>query len=74
MSDKRPEKIFEKSREYMKYSGLAFQFAAIVIVGYLIGKWIDGLFGFEKPVMTMLLILVLFTGFMYKLYIELVKK
>ncbi len=74
MGDKKPDKIFEKSRAYMKYSGLAFQFAAIVVVSYLIGKWLDGILGFEKPYMTMLLILVFFTGFLYKLYIELSKK
>ncbi|MCZ2100335.1 MAG: AtpZ/AtpI family protein [Chitinophagales bacterium] len=74
MPNKKDHKIYEKSREYLKYSGLAFQFAAVVLVGYFIGSWLDQRLQFDKPIMTMLLILVLFSGYMYKLYVELSKK
>ncbi len=74
MSQKKNNQVFGRSREYLKYSGLAFQFAGLVIAGYLIGGWLDRLLHFEKPVMTVLLILVMFTGYMYKLYMELSKK
>lgn len=63
-----------KMYAYLKYSGLAFQMAGIVIVSLLLGKWLDGLLKFEKPVMTLLFVLIFFSAFMYKLYRELNQK
>ena len=56
---------------YLKYSGLAFQLAAVVFAGIFIGGWLDGLFGVEKPWFTMLLVVLFFGVYMYKLYKEL---
>jgi hypothetical protein len=59
---------------YLKYSGLAFQMAGVVVISLLAGKWLDKKLAFEKPIMTILLVLIFFSAFMYKLYRELNKK
>jgi hypothetical protein len=56
---------------YVKYSGLAFQLAAVVFAGIFIGRWLDEKLMLEKPVFTMLLVMIFFGGYMYKLYKEL---
>lgn len=65
--------IGKKSAVYLKYTGLAFQFAAIALIGIYGGGYLDKLLGMEKPYMTVLVTVLLFTGFMYKLYLDLVK-
>ncbi len=47
-SKKRP------SKDYLKYSGLAFQFLAAIIIGLLIGKWLDGQFKLDRPIFTII--------------------
>lgn len=74
MPDNKDGKFQDKTRSYLKYSGLAFQLAGLIIAGLLIGRWLDNLLHLEKPYITMLLILVFFSGYMYKLYIELSRK
>lgn len=59
---------------YLKYSGLAFQLAGIVVISLLAGRWLDNRFGFEKPILTITFVLVFFSTFMYKLYRELSQK
>ncbi|HRO09741.1 MAG TPA: AtpZ/AtpI family protein [Saprospiraceae bacterium] len=74
MEDDKDKEIRNNVHAYLKYSGLAFQFAGVVVAGLLIGKWLDKILQFEKPVMTMLLILLFFCGYMYKLYVDLIRK
>ena len=69
--DKKPGKIKKKMDPYMKYAGLGTQMAVTFFLGVWGGKKLDAYFNLEKPVITIILILVLFTGFMYKLYKEL---
>lgn len=45
-------------KSYAKYSGLAFQMAAIIIIGTLGGYKLDQYFGFEKHVLTLILSLL----------------
>lgn len=71
MSVERKEKIRKKVHVYLKYSGLGFQLAGLVILGLFVGKWIDSSLNLDKPIFAMLLILIFFSGFMYKLYMEL---
>jgi len=59
--------------QYLKYSGIAFQMAFIVLAGILIGKKADRYFSLEKPYITMVLVLLFFGGYMYKLYVDLIK-
>ena len=71
-ANKQPEK--KRFNAYLKYSGLAFQLAAVVAIGLFVGRWIDNYFSLSKPVFSMVLILVLFSLYMYRLYIDLTKK
>lgn len=71
MADKPNNPVKNKAFLWIKYSGLGFQLAALVLVGYYLGTYLDKLAGFQKPVITLLLILLLFSAFMYKLYMEL---
>ncbi|MCB9308917.1 MAG: AtpZ/AtpI family protein [Lewinellaceae bacterium] len=67
-------KVKERINPYMKYSGLAFQLAGIIGLSFWIGKKADAYFNFEKPILTISLIFVTFSLYLYKLYIELTKK
>ena len=66
-------KIKKSTSSYMQYSGLAFQMAAMVFLGIYGGQWLDEYFALEKPFITIFLTLVLFIGFMVKLYNDLIK-
>jgi len=33
----------------LRYSGLAFQFLAALLLGFWLGKWLDGYYHTEKP-------------------------
>ena len=63
-----------KAYAYLKYSGLAFQLAAVVFLGLWAGTKLDEYFASEQPYFTIFLVLGLFTAYMYKLYIDLIKK
>ncbi|MFZ1749973.1 MAG: AtpZ/AtpI family protein [Saprospiraceae bacterium] len=69
--DTEDQKPKRKVNSYLKYSGLAFQLAAVVFIGIFAGKWLDKTLNMSKPIFTMSLVLILFSGYMYKLYIEL---
>lgn len=62
-----------KNNAYLKYSGLAFQLAAVVCIGLFTGRWIDSKMQLEKPIFTMLLVMLFFALFLYKLYDDLKK-
>ena len=62
------------TNHYLKYTGQAFQMAGILAIGIFLGKYLDKMYGFEKPIVTLVLTLLLFTGIMYKLIIELNKQ
>jgi len=68
---KEPGEIKKKTADYMKYAGLGFQMAAIFFIGIYGGQKLDAYFGNEKPGITIFLIFILFTGYMYKLFREL---
>ena len=58
----------------MKYSGIAFQLVGLLLVSIFLGKKIDSWLGNEKAYCTALLIILVFSAYMYKLYIELMKE
>lgn len=64
----------QKTQNLMKYTGLGFQMAAIFFIGILGGQKLDGYFQLETPYFTIGLILFLFTGYLYKIYIDLAKE
>ncbi|MEE9437684.1 MAG: AtpZ/AtpI family protein [Saprospiraceae bacterium] len=55
----------------MKYSGMAFELLAIVLISVYLGSWIDDYFGFQKPYIMLLLIIVLFVGYMIRMFKDL---
>lgn len=68
-----PEKKPKGVSAYLKYSGLAFQMAGIIFLSILIGQQLDSYWGLQKPYATVVISLIGLTGFMYKLYIDLMK-
>lgn len=74
MNESSTPPVKKRVNSYLKYSGLGFQLAGLVLAGFFGGKYIDQWLGLEKPIVTLLLILTFFTGFMYKLYVELIVK
>ncbi|MFZ1704064.1 MAG: AtpZ/AtpI family protein [Saprospiraceae bacterium] len=62
------------ANSYLQYTGLAFQMAGIIIFSIFIGKKLDTYFDMPKPYFTGFLTVFTLTGFMYKLYIDLIKK
>lgn len=71
MQNKDNSKAKKKSNAYLKYSGIAFQLAAIIFLAIWGGQKLDEYLGNEKPLITMLLTLFFFSGYMYKLYNDL---
>lgn len=67
------KKSSKKLIDAAKYSGLAFQLLAAIVVAVLLGSWIDKLLELEKPIFTALLIPVFLFGFIYKLYLDINK-
>jgi ATP synthase protein I len=53
--------------EYVKYSGLAFQMAALILLGYWLGSKIDKWLDLSIPVFTIILILVFLSLTFYSL-------
>jgi hypothetical protein len=56
---------------YLKYSNMAFQLTGLILLSFWGGLKIDKYFKLPYPFITMILILAVFSGFMYKLYKEL---
>lgn len=71
--DANPGKKQKGVQAYLKYSGMAFQMAGIIFLSIILGRQMDYYFNLEKPYITVVLSLVGLTGFMYKLYIDLMK-
>lgn len=69
-ADQGPKKI----SQYLKYSGIAFQLAALMAVGIFGGQWLDQKLGLQMPICTMILVLLFFGVYMYKLYLDLTSK
>jgi len=57
----------KKVDAYLKYTGLAFQMAGVIIISLFAGKWLDQKLQLDKPYMTLTLMLVFFGAYMYKL-------
>ena len=53
--------------EYVKYSGLAFQMAALILLGYWLGGKIDKWLDLSIPIFTIILILVFLSLSFYSL-------
>ena len=60
-------------QDYAKYSGIAFQMIAIVMIGVWGGIQLDKLFNMQKPVFTIILILLAAVLAIYNLFRTLLK-
>lgn len=69
-----PKNIGKKTSNILKYAGLGYQLAAVIIVSLYGGRYLDKLCKLDKPYITIVLTFVLLSGYMYKLYLELIKK
>ena len=49
---KEPNKLSRKANAYLKYSGMAFQLAAAILIGVFVGKKLDAYLRLERPYMT----------------------
>lgn len=62
------------TQSYLKYSGIAFQLAALIGISYYLGNKVDIYFEHKTPFIAILSTLIVFGLYMYKLYIELFNK
>ena len=53
--------------EYVKYSGLAFQMAALILLGYWLGGKIDSWLNLRIPIFTIILIVTFIVLTIYSL-------
>lgn len=68
MSEQNSEEWKKHSNTYLKYSGLAFQLLAAMIVFGWLGYKLDQYLQFKFPVCMLLFGLVAFGGMMYQVY------
>ena len=54
-------------KTYWKYSGMAFQMFVFLLLGWLIGDYIDGLMGLKTPVFTLVFLFLFLAVFFVKL-------
>lgn len=62
------------AKNYMKYSGMAFQMVAYIIVGILLGKQLDKYFETERPFLTALCAILFLVAYFIKLVSDLSRK
>lgn len=68
MSQSNPEKSkSQATREWLKYSGMAFQMIFTLLAGWYIGAWIDGKVQMGKPLFAIGLSFLFLIAFFYKL-------
>ena len=72
--DKKNKKLLiknKKAKAYLKYSGMAFQIFAYLIIGVLIGKQLDKYFNVSKPYFTALCSIIFLVAYFVKLVYDL---
>lgn len=68
-----PPKSSLKDNAYLKYSGMAFQIIAYLLVGIFLGKKLDQYFNMDQPLFTALLSVVFLAAFFFKIYVDLIR-
>jgi F0F1-type ATP synthase assembly protein I len=64
----------KKNKAYLKYTGMLGQLFFLMLLGVYLGKWLDKYFDFNKPYLTVSLIILFFIGFIVKLYYDLTRE
>lgn len=59
------KKVVDNAQSYLKYSGMAFQMAAILIIGALAGRELDERYQTERPYFTLILVIFAIIGAFY---------
>ncbi len=62
------------TKNYMKYSGMAFHMVAYIVVGLFIGRQLDKYFTTARPYFSALFTIVFLTAYFVKLVADLSKK
>jgi F0F1-type ATP synthase assembly protein I len=60
--------LISSDSSFLKYSGIGFQLAAVILVFLFIGIWLDGKFG-TKFIFTLALTIIGFFGGFYSFYL-----
>ena len=74
MSEQKPNFPKKQPNDYLKYSGMAFQMAAIIVLGVLGGIYLDNWISFEFPLFTLVLTLLSVFIAMYYFIKDVIKK
>ncbi len=74
--EEKDKKRFNTSRiaPAVKYVGMGFELFATVLIGALIGQWLDGKTTWETQIFTALLIPLFVIAYIYRLYRQLTKE
>lgn len=67
----KPDKPTLKDNSYLKYSGMAFQIIAYVVVGIFLGKKLDEYLQREDQLFTALLAIFFLGLFFFKVFVDL---
>ena len=68
-----PSKKRLTDNKYLRYSGLGFQLIAALLLGLLLGKWLDKQFGTTPYLLALTLVICLIAG-MWLVIKDLIKK
>jgi hypothetical protein len=75
MADTKPDgpdlrELGKGYQKYLRYSGLGIQMAVYIVGGILLGRWLDGLIGWDFPVLTLVLLFLGISGAFWTLFKE----
>lgn len=62
-----------KKKTYMHYSGMAYELVAILIVAVIAGKKLDAYMEYDKPYLTLSLLIVFLIAYFVRIYYALIK-
>lgn len=65
MSSEQSNNKRRNASAYLKYSGIAFQMAIILLIGVQIGSWLDEKYQLERPYGTLICVLVALVAAFY---------
>lgn len=71
MPDNNNNKKPVQENKYLKYSGMVFQLFVLLLIGGWLGRKLDTYFRNESGILTILLIMLFFGAYMFKLFKDL---
>jgi F0F1-type ATP synthase assembly protein I len=64
----------DKRTEWLKYSGMGFQFLGACLLGFLLGRWLDEKFQNTKAVWTAVCTTFFMIAVIVNIYVDVLKK